>query len=107
MHLNKVEMGFRMDHIHTEVILLIPIVLVAPAPLGRCHSQVALVSLMAWLLSLLVNLGPCSFRNSKLQEDIFHPVKLVKIFLHRGYRLGGVASVMCHHIEVDQCPDTV
>ena len=42
-----------------------------------------------------------------LQEDIFHSVKLVAIFLHIGYLLGGVASVLRHHIAVDQCPDTV
>ena len=46
MHLNKVEMGFRMDHVHTEVVLLIVIVFEAQAPLGRCHALVALGSLM-------------------------------------------------------------
>ena len=107
MHLNKVEMGFRMDNVDTELVLLIPIVFEAPAPLGRCHSHVALGSLMSKLLSLLVNLGPCSLRNATLQEDIFDPVKPVAIFLHIGYCLGGVASVLRHHIEFDQCPDTL
>ena len=107
MYLNKVEMAFCIDQVHTEVVLLIAIVFKAPAPLERCHSLVALRSLVSKLISLLVNLGPCSFRNSKLQEDIFHPVKLVKILVHIVNRLGGMASVLRHHIEVNQCPDTV
>jgi len=47
MHLNKVEMGFGMDHVHTEVIVLIKIVFEAPALLKRCHIVVALASLMS------------------------------------------------------------
>jgi len=107
MHLNKVEMGFRMDHVHMEVVLLIAIVFEAPAPLGWYQSLGALGSLMLLLLLLLVTFGPCCFRNSKLHEDIFYPVKLVEIVLHIGHRLGGLASVLRHQIAVDQCLDTV
>jgi len=47
MHLNKVEMGFGIDHVHTEVILLIPIVFEALVPLGQSHSHVAQGLLMS------------------------------------------------------------
>jgi len=47
MPVNKVEMGFRMDHVHTEVVLLIPVAFKAPVPLGWCHSHDALGSLMS------------------------------------------------------------
>ena len=91
MYFNKVEMAFCIDQVHTEVVLLITIVFKAPAPLGLCHLLVAQCSLVSKLLLLLVNLDPYLFRSSKLQEDIFHPMKLVKILLHIVYRLGGVA----------------
>jgi len=47
MHLDKVEMGFRMDHVHTEVVPVMLSVVEAPAELGWCHSHVALGSLMS------------------------------------------------------------
>jgi len=47
MHLNKVEMGFGMDDVRTEVIILIQSVFEAPALRARCHSHVALGSLMS------------------------------------------------------------
>ena len=106
MYLNKVEMAFCIDQVHIEVVLIV-IIFKAPAPLGRCHSLVALRSQVSKVLSLLVNLDPCSFRNLKLQEDSFHPVKQVKILLHIVYRLAGVGSVLRHDIEVGQCSDTV
>jgi len=96
-----------MDLVDMEVVLLIPIFLEAPVPLGVCHWLLALDSLMTSLLSPLVNLGQCSFRTSKSQEEIFQPVKPVVIFCHLGYRLTGGATVLRHHIEVDQCPDIV
>jgi len=46
MDLNKVEMRSRMDNVHKEVIVLIPNISEAPAPLGRYHSHVALASVM-------------------------------------------------------------
>jgi len=42
MHFNKVEIGFGIDHVYTEVVLIIQIGFQAPAPLGPCHSHVAL-----------------------------------------------------------------
>ena len=47
MHLNEVEMGFHMDHVNIEVVLLILILFEVAAPLGRCHSLVALGMLMS------------------------------------------------------------
>jgi len=76
-----------MDDIHTEVVLLIPIVLFDAGGLRPCPSHVALGSLMSELVSLLVNLGPCSFRNWKLQADIVHHVKPVDMFVDIGYHL--------------------
>jgi len=32
-------------------------------------------------------------------------MKLVQIIFHVGYRVRGVASVLFHHIEVDECAD--
>jgi len=60
---------------------------------------------MLYLPQLLVNLGQCTLSYSKLQEDTFHPLKLVKIMFHRSYGVRRVASVLCHHTEVDERSD--
>jgi len=73
--------------------------------LGWGHSLPYQGSLTSDLLALLVNFGLCAFCHSKLQEDIFHHMKLVQIIFHVAYGVWGVASVLCHHIEVDERPD--
>jgi len=47
IHLNKVEMGFHMDYVHTEFVLLTAIVFEALGPLEQCDSLVALGVLMS------------------------------------------------------------
>jgi len=94
-----------MNHVHTQFILFVLIVVAHLAPLGWGHVLPYQGSLTSDLLSLLVNFGQCAFCHSKLQEDIFHPMKLVEIICHVGYGVWGVASVLCHHIEVDERPD--
>ena len=92
MHLNKVEMGFAMDQVHTSVVLFCAIIVTDPAPLGGGNRLVNLRSLMPQFPSLLVNLGPRAFRYSVLQEDIFHLVKLVQILFHVIQSLSCVAA---------------
>ena len=60
---------------------------------------------MSNLLSLLVDLGLCAFCHSELQEDVLHLMEPVQILFHIGYSVRCVASVLCHHIEVNECPD--
>ena len=91
-----------MNHVHTQFILFVSIVIAHPAPLGWGHSLPYQGSLTSDLLSLLVKFGLCAFCHSKLQEDIFHPVKLVQIIFHVGYGVWSMASVLWHHIEVDE-----
>src|SRR5207302_7409531 len=105
MQLNKVEMRFTVDQVHTSVILFRMINVVDSAPFGGGNRLVHLRSLMSQLSLLLVNLGPCVFCYSVLQEDIFHLVKMVQILFHISQSLRCLASVLCHHIEVDQRPD--
>jgi len=105
MHHDEVEMCFAMNHVHTQCVLFVTIVVTDLAPLGSGHSLPYQGSLTSDLLWLLVNFGLCAFCHSKLQEDIFHPMKLVRISFRIGYGVSGVASVLCHHIEVDECPD--
>ena len=61
MHLNKVEMRFAVDQVHTSVVLFCTIIVADPAPFGGGNRLVHLRSLMSQLPSLLVNLGPCAF----------------------------------------------
>ena len=105
MPLDEVEMWFGINHVHTQFVLFVAIVITDPAPLGWGRSLPHQASLPSDLLSLLVNLGLCAFSHSKLQEDILHPMKLVQIIFHVCYGVRRVASVLCHHIEVDKCPD--
>jgi len=94
-----------MNHVHTQFVLFVTIVVTDPAPLGWGYLLSYQGSLTSDLLSLIVNFGLCAFCHLKLQEDIFHSRKLVQIIFHVGYGVRGVASVLCHHIEVDECPD--
>jgi len=105
MHLDEVEMSFSINYVHTQLGLLVAMVIMDPAPLGWGHSLPHQASLRSDLFSLLVNLGLCVFSHSKLQDDILHPMKLVQIIFHICYRVRRVTSVLCHHIEVDMCPD--
>jgi len=102
MHLDEGEMCFAMNGIHTLFVLFVTIVITDPALLGWGHSLPYQASLISDLLSLLVNFSLCAFSHSKLQEGIFYPMKLVQIIFHVGYGVRGVASVLCHHIEVDE-----
>jgi len=101
MYLDKVEMRFALDQVHTSLVLLFTIVVKDPAPFRGRHSLAHLRSLMSYLPPLLVNLGQCTLGYSKLQEDTFHPVKSVQIIFHISYGVRRVASVLCHHTEVD------
>jgi len=88
-----------------QFVLFVAIVITNPATLGWGRSLPHQASLPSDLLSLLVNLGLYAFSHSKLQEDILHPIKLVQIIFHVCYGVRRVALVLCHHIEVDKCPD--
>ena len=105
MHLDEVAMCFAMNHVNTQFVGFVTIVITDRAPLRWAHLLPYQGSLMSDLLSLVVNFGLCAFCHLKLQEDIFHPMKLVQIIFHVGYGIRRVASVLCHHIEVDECPD--
>ena len=94
-----------MNHVDTQWVLFVTIVVTDPAPWGWGDSLPYQGFLKSDLLSFLVNFGLFAFSHSKLQEDILHPMKLVQIIFHVGYGVWGVASVLCHHIEVDKCPD--
>jgi len=76
-----------------------------PALLGWGRSLPYQAPLPSDLFSLLVNLGLCAFSHSKLQEDILDPMKLVQIIFQVCYGVSHLASVLCHHIEVDKWPD--
>jgi len=105
MPLDEVEMCFAMKHVHTPFVLFVTIVVTDSAPLGYCYSLCYQGSLTSDLLLLVINFGLCVFCHSKLPEDIFHLMKLVQIIFHVGYGVRGVASVLCHHIEINHCPD--
>ena len=105
MYLDKVEMLFAMDQVHTSLVRFFPIVVTDPALFRRRHGLAHLSSLMGYLPRLLVNLGQCTLRYSQLQEDTFHPVKLVQMMFHISYGVRRVASVLCHHTEVDKRSD--
>jgi len=94
-----------MNHVHTQFVRFVTIVVTDSTPLGWGHSLSYKGSLTWGLLALRVNFGLCTFCLSKLQEDIFHSMKQVQIIFHVGYAVRGVASVSRHHIEVDTCPD--
>ena len=105
MYLDKVEMRFAMDQVHTSFVLFFAIVLTDLTPFRGSHGLAHLRFLMSDLAPLLVNLGLCTLSYWKLQEDTFHPVKLVQIMLHISYGVRGVAPVLCHHTEVDERSD--
>jgi len=105
MYLDKGEMRFAMDQVHTSLVLCFAIVVTDPAPFRGSHGLAHLRSLMSYLPPLLVNLGQCTLSYSKLQEDTFHPVKLVQLMFHISYGVRRVALVLCHHTEVDERSD--
>ena len=82
-----------MNHVHTQFVLFVTIVVTDAALLGWGLSLPNQGSLTSDLFSLLVNFGLCAFCHSKLQEDIFHPMKLVQIIFHVGYGVWG-----CHKL---------
>ena len=85
MYLDKVEMRFVMDDVNTSLVLIFGIVVMDPAPFRESHGLAHPHSLMSYLPPLLVTLGQCPLSYSKLQEDTFHPVKLVQIMCHISY----------------------
>jgi len=105
MYLDKVEMRFAMDQVHTSLVLIFAIVVTDPAPFRGTHGLAHLRSVMSYLPPLLVNLGQCTLSYSKLQEDTFHPLKLVQIMFHICYGVRRVAPVLCHHTEVEERSD--
>jgi len=105
MYPDKVEMGFAMDQVHMSLVLFFAIVVTDPVPFRGSHGLAHLRSLMSYLPPLLVNLGQCTLSYWKLQEDTFHPVKLVQIMFHISYGVRLVAPVLCHHTEVDEHSD--
>ena len=102
MHLNKVEIRFRMSQFHTLVVLFFTIVLTDPAPLGYGHLLPHLGSLTTQLLVQLISLLLHPFEYAKLDEDVLRLVELGRIFFHIRYSLGCVTSVLSHHGEVKQ-----
>src|ERR1700743_2756910 len=105
MYLDKVEMRFAMNQVHTSLVLFFAVAFTDPAPFRGGHGLAHLRSLMSYVPPLLVNLGQCTLSYSKLQEDTFHLVKLVEIIFHISYGVRRVASVMRHHTQVDERPD--
>ena len=102
MHLNKVEIRFRMYQFHTLIVLFCTIVVTDPAPLGWVHSLPDLDSLTTHLLAQLISLLLRPFGYAKLQEDVLPLVELRRIFFPIRYSLGCVTSVLSHHGEVLQ-----
>jgi len=98
-------MRFAMDQVHTSLVLFCAIIITDPAPFRGSHGLGHLRYLMSYLPPLLVNLGQCTLSYSKLQEDTFHPVKLVQIMFHIRYGVRRVASALCHHTEVGERSD--
>jgi len=105
MYLDEVETRLVMDQVSTSVVPSLAILGTDPARFRGSHGLAHLHSLMLYLAQLLINLGQCTLSYSKLQEDTFHPVKLVQIMFHISYGVRHVASVLCHHTEIDEPTD--
>jgi len=105
MYLDKFEMRFALDQVHTWLVLFFEIIVTDPAPFRGSHVLAHQRSLMSYLPPLLVNLGQCKLSYSQLQEDTFHPVKLVQIMFHISYGVRRVAPLWCHYTEVDERSD--
>ena len=60
--------------------------------------------MMSQLPSLLINLRTYAFSYLKLQKEILHLVKRIHMVFHIGDCLSCVASVLRHHIGIDQRP---
>jgi len=84
------------------LVLFFAIVVTAPAPFSGSQGLAHLGYLMSYLPLLLVNLRQCTLSYSILQEDPFHPAKLVEIMFHISYAVRHVASLLCLHSEVDE-----
>ena len=95
-------MRFGMDRVHPSPVLFFAIVVMDPAPVRGGYGLAYLRFLMSYLSLLLVNLGQYTLGYSKLQEDTFHLVKSVQIIFHISYGVRRVASVLCHHSEVNE-----
>ena len=91
-----------MDQVHTSLGLFFAIVVTDLAPFRGNHGLAHLRSLMSYLPPLLINRGQCTLSYSKLQKDTFHAVKLIQIMFHISFGVRRVASVVCHHTEVDE-----
>ena len=85
--------------------LFVSILVAHPARLGCGHTLMHWCSLKSNLLALRVDLGLCAFCHSELQEDVLHPMEPVQILFHIGYGVRCVASVLCHHTEVNEGSD--
>ena len=105
MYLDKVEMRFAMNQVHTLLVVFFAVAFTDPAPFRGGHGLAHVRCLMSYLPPLLVYLGQCMLSYSKLQEDTFHLVKLVEIIFHISHGVRHVASVLRYHTEVDERPD--
>jgi len=94
-----------MDQVHTSQGLFFAMVVTDPLPFSGSHRLAHLRSLMSYLPPLLVKLDQSTLSYLKLQEDTFHPVKLVQIMFYISYGVRRVASVLCHHTGVDERSD--
>src|ERR1700760_1540464 len=106
MYLDKVEMRFARNQVHTLLVLFFAVAFTDLALFRGGHGLAHLRSLMSYLPPLLVNFGQCALSYSKLQEDTFHLVQLLEIIFHISYCVRRLASVLRHHTEVDECHDT-
>jgi len=95
-----------MYQFHTLVVLFFTIIVADPAPLGWGHSLPHLGSLTTQHLAQLISVLLRPLGYAKLQEDILRLVELHRIFFHIRYSLRCVTSVLSHHGEVKQLPDT-
>jgi len=105
MYLDKVEMHFAMDQVHTSPMLLFAMIVTDPAPFRGSHGVAHLCSLIWYLPPLPVHLGKCMLSYSKLQEDTCHPMKLVQIMFLISYSVRCLASVLSYHSGVNERSD--
>jgi len=105
MDLDKVEMQLAIDHVQMSLVLFFAILGTDPALFRGSHGLAHLRSMMPYLSPLLVKLGLCTLSDLKIQEDTFHPVKLVQIMFLIFYGVRRLASVWCHHTEVNELSD--
>ena len=75
MYLDKVEMRFVMDQVHTSLVLLFTIVVTDLVLLRGSNGLAHVCSLMSYPPPLLVKLGQCTLSCLKLQETIIYLLK--------------------------------